>query len=107
MDFLSHRRRTNPYTRWVKGKPGLAWNVSTLAESATTPWANSYTTLTWNSYLGGYPITVPSGLSGGEWTCLIYDNATPADTDEALPESRYVQVNSAGGVAAGRFLSSI
>ena len=56
-------------------------NASTGAISRTTAWADSYTTLNKDDTIGGIPVTIPSNVPAGDYDMLIYDNASPADTD--------------------------
>jgi hypothetical protein len=97
----SSRKRNNPYVRFVNIDRGVAWDVTNGVASATPAWGNTDMALTWNSYLGCYPITIPAGVLTipGRWNMLFYDSATPADTDEALPESRQFIVDPCGGLS--------
>jgi len=92
-------KRTSPYVRFVSPNKGVAWDVTNGVESATPAWGDTDTALTWNAYLGCYPITVPSGLSAGRWDMLVYDNASPVNTDAALSESRQIFVDPRGGLS--------
>jgi hypothetical protein len=79
---------TNPYIRFVQPGSLLIADFTNLTTSLTTTWANSASALAWNATLGAYPVTIPAWLPNGEWDCLVYDNAAPANTDEALPQSK-------------------
>lgn len=86
--FNIPRPMTSPYIRMIQPGSLKIADFTNLAISLTTTWANSAKALTWNATLGAYPVSIPAWLTDGEWDCLVYDNAAPANTDEALPQSK-------------------
>lgn len=79
--LIVYKALTNPYMRIVRVADGAIMNSSTYALSTTTSWANSYTTLTKNAFIGGIPVSLPVDLIPGDYDILFYDAASPADTD--------------------------
>jgi len=73
---------TNPYMRLVRVGDGGIVVAATGVVSLTTSWANSATSLSKNALIGGIPITIPATLEAGDYDMLIYDAASPADTNE-------------------------
>lgn len=73
---------TNPYMRLVRVADGGIVVAATTAISKTTAWGDSDITLTKNDLIGGIPVTIPATLGAGDYDMLIYDAASPADTDE-------------------------
>ena len=73
---------TNPYARIVCPVNEQIWKdtpSSGLVESCD--YADSVMTLTKGSH-GGYPVNIPADLPAGFYDVLIYDAASPADTDQ-------------------------
>lgn len=72
---------TNPYMRLVRVGDGGIVHATTGAVAPDTSWANSVTTLAKVALIGGIPVTMPANLEPGNYDLLIYDAASPADTD--------------------------
>jgi hypothetical protein len=59
----------------------LQWDFSAEALAAAPTYANTANAVSRDAYVAGFPISLPSGLPGGEYDLLIYDAASPANTD--------------------------
>lgn len=79
--LIIYKAITNPYFRIVRVADGAVMVTATGAVSTTTSWATSYTDLTRDSIRGGLMLTIPEDLPAGVYDLLIYDAASPADTD--------------------------
>ena len=86
----------NPYWRLVEPNSKLIYSVATGLAATTTTWANSHTHVTRDTTYGAYFVDLPTGLTG-EWDLLIYDNATPANTDAVLMGKK-VNLSANGGL---------
>jgi len=79
--LIIYQTLTNPYMRLVRVGDGGVVVAATGAAGSATSWANSVTTLAKNDLIGGIPITMPPNLEPGNYDMLIYDAASPADSD--------------------------
>jgi len=80
--LIIYQTLTNPYMRLVRVGDGGIVHATTGVVSATTSWANSSKSLTKVTLIGGIPVTIPANLEPGDYDMLIYDAASPADSDE-------------------------
>jgi hypothetical protein len=87
----------NPYWRLVQPDSGLVYDAANSAFTTTTTWANSHTHLAAADSTGGRAVNLPAGLPSGQWDWLLYDNATPADTD-AVVKMKRIQIGASGGL---------
>lgn len=78
---IIYKAITNPYFRIVRVADGGVMVAATGAVSTTTSWDTSYTTLVRDDIRGGLMLTIPEDLPAGEYDLLIYDNASPSDSD--------------------------
>ncbi len=84
-DLIIYRKMTNPYARFIEVESGLIWDVANAELSATPTYADTDLQLTVdNTYIGGTPIRIPTGLPEGDYDMLIYDSAAIAATDEVI-----------------------
>ncbi len=82
-NFTLCRTQANWYMRIVRPSDGYAYDADAAAMAAAPTWANSVISLTWNTVLNGYPITVPT-LPDGVYELQFYNAASPAEGDEVL-----------------------
>ena len=80
-NLIVYKALTNPCVRFVRVADGLQWNNTTLVLAATPTYAATAIVLTKNAYINGIPITIPAKLPTGDYDMLIYDAASPANTD--------------------------
>jgi len=86
-DFNIYRSLTSPYIRLVRHGDGKVYDAAAEEVGAATSWSNSALSLTISSVIGGYPVSLDAlapGLPNGEYDFLLYDNASPADSDEVV-----------------------
>lgn len=84
-DVIIYRKLTNPYVRFVRVGDGKIWDVANSELSATPTYGDTDVQLTPdNTYIGGTPIKIPTGLPAGDYDMLIYEAATPAIADEVI-----------------------
>ena len=84
-DLIIYRKMTNPYVRFVFVESGLIWDVANSKLSATPTYGDTDVQLTPdNTYIGGTPIRIPTGLPEGDYDMLIYDSAAVAIADEVI-----------------------
>lgn len=84
-DLIIYRKMTNPYSRYVFVESGLIWDVANGVLSATPTYGDTDVQHTPdNTYIGGTPIRIPTGLPQGDYDMLIYDSAAIAATDEVV-----------------------
>ena len=79
--LIIYQSLTNPYMRLVRVADGGIVVAATGAISTTTSWATSAITLTKNDLIGGIPVPIPGTVEAGDYDMLIYDAASPADSD--------------------------
>ena len=80
--LIIYQSLTNPYMRLVRVADGGIVVAATAAISTATAWGDSDIALAKNALIGGIPVTIPANLEAGDYDMLIYDAASPADTDE-------------------------
>jgi hypothetical protein len=80
-DLIIYKAITNPYWRLVRVGDGGVVVAATGAVSTTTSWATSYTAMTKDAIRGGLLVEIPHTVPPGDYDLLIYDAASPADTD--------------------------
>jgi hypothetical protein len=91
--FILYRPQTNWYVRFVRIADLQIWDNTNSRMDADPAWADSVVSLTFNEYVGGYPVTLPAGLPTGEYHMLFYDAAVPAATDQ-VQAGKIIQVRS-------------
>ncbi len=79
--LILYKTITNPYYRIVRVTDGFVMVTLTGALAIDTAWANSYTALAKDALIGGIPVTIPEGLTSGDYDILFYDNDTPVAGD--------------------------
>lgn len=104
-NIIIYQALTNPYVRFVRVTDGYIWDSDNEELAAAPTWADTAIILTKNDYIGGVPITVPADLPVGEYDILLYDSASPADTDEVVLGKR-ISWTSAGGLINGDDITS-
>ena len=80
--LIIYQGLSNPYMRIVRVGDGGIVVASDLSISIATAWGDSDIALAKNSLIGGIPVTISKDLEAGDYDMLIYDGASPADTDE-------------------------
>lgn len=80
-NLIIYQTVTNPYFRIVRVGDGAVMVTLTGVLSKTTSWANSVTTLSKVTLIGGIPLTIPEALEPGDYDLLVYSAASPADSD--------------------------
>jgi len=82
---------TNPYARFVRVCDGKIWDVAADALAVAPTYGDTDVQLALNTSIVGIPVTIPANLPAGEYDMLIYDAATPTNTDVVEPCSRRIQ----------------
>jgi hypothetical protein len=72
---------TNPYVRFIKQQNNHVWDNNAGALAASPTYANSAIAISKNNGVNGWAITIPTALPNGTYDVLVYNNATPANTD--------------------------
>jgi len=86
--FNLYKAESNWYMRLVHVASGKIWDNTNNILADNPAWSNTAIALTFNSYIGGHPITLPSDLPQGDYDVLFYDAATPASSDAVLKSNR-------------------
>jgi hypothetical protein len=79
--IILYEAMTNPYARFVRVCDGKIWDVAADALAVAPTYGDTDVQLALNTSIVGIPITIPANLPAGEYDMLIYDAATPANTD--------------------------
>ena len=87
-DLIIYGSLTSPYIRLIRIADGGIVAAANWSVSQSTTWGNSDIALTKNDLIGGFPVSLSRDLPPGDYDLLVYDNATPADTDTV--QKRYV-----------------
>jgi len=80
--LIIYQGLTNPYMRLVRVGDGGVVAAADWSISIATAWGDSDIALAKNAVIGGIPIVISEDLEAGDYDMLIYDAASPADTDE-------------------------
>ena len=72
---------SNPYMRLIRVADGGIVAAADWSISKATTWDDSDIALTHSDLIGGIPIELSEDLAPGDYDLLIYDAASPADTD--------------------------
>ncbi len=75
---------TDPYIRLIHRKTKLVVKASTWLPTVGVSYEDSAIVLTKDTGIVGWPITIDTRLPAGEYDLVLYDNASPADTDVAV-----------------------
>lgn len=75
---------TNPYIRLIHRRTKLVVKASTWRPTAGVTYGDSAIVLTKDTGMVGWPIEISTLLPAGEYDLVLYDNASPADTDVAV-----------------------
>lgn len=79
---------TSPYMRLIRRADNKIWDTDAVALAADTTYAHSAIEIAKDDDVVGWPIIIPPTLPAGEYDLLIYDNATPANTDLVVDRCR-------------------
>jgi hypothetical protein len=82
--YIEYQTLANPKLRLVRKADNKVWDNVNGVLSAAPVYANTAITLTKNTTINGIPITLPSTLPAGEYDMLLYDVASPTNTDEVV-----------------------
>lgn len=88
--FNLYRVSGNWYARIIRPEDGMIANGTTGALAVDTTWANSKIALTFGTFLGGYPLTIPTALPAGDYDVIFYnsDPASASNADEPVAAKR-------------------
>ena len=80
-DHIYYPALTNPVVRIVRVKDGKQWDDANQAMAEAPTYADTAIELTRIAAINGIPIEVPAAMPSGDFDMLIYDAASPANTD--------------------------
>lgn len=75
---------TNFCYRLIAVHSGKQWDNTNLALSASPTYANTAISVSRDTAIAGFPITLPGTLPAGNYDFLVYNAASPANTDNPV-----------------------
>jgi len=81
MSFICYEALTNPVFRLVNAFSGWIWDNTNAVMALAPTYSDTAIATAEDANINGIPIVIPETVPPGDYDLLIYDAASPANTD--------------------------